>query len=617
MAATSRTIKGTAKADTLVGTAKSETFTGGERNDTLTGGGGQDTFVFEDKARTNGVDTITDFTAGSGANGDTLDLTNALGKVKLKTSSIDHYVWVQDGKLYLNLEGGHGPSDNDSDLWANLTGVAAGARIHIVAGKFDGYITATASGLATPNARLTTDSGSSGTDGITNLAAITPPTNATGTVYYSLDNQTWSTVYTAPVVDGLYTVYVKQVSGALSSPIQQISFTLDTQADVGGDLGVAFGADSIGAANVTDVVLTLSGVDADVDPANIVVHVADGTTTVSATLGIDTLWHANVSSLLSGTLTASVSVTDVAGNSANGTSDTATLSLSSPPTISTGPTFTPTQVVITADDADAADTIALYVGATSLGSLTKGSSTSVTLPSDALRSGELTVHDSASNVTSTGYDLYLGTASAETISAAASTRPAVIYGFDGADSITGTAQADILVGGAGTDTLDGGAGADRYVLANDGSVDQIQCGGFTVGAGGDVLDFSAFSITSSYSDVATVQGPWSVVPDAYKVMVFTENAIGDATALATMMNDYWQWDGTGGTSGFIGVKAVMWEIDATHIGVGLATSTDKIDNNNMSVVQIATIVGFADQAAVDAFTGAHNAGLLVSDNFLF
>jgi Ca2+-binding RTX toxin-like protein len=70
------TLNGTVTGDTLVGGLGADTIRGNDNatgdTETLTGGGGIDTFVFESTAALNGIDTITDFTAGTG--GDKLDV---------------------------------------------------------------------------------------------------------------------------------------------------------------------------------------------------------------------------------------------------------------------------------------------------------------------------------------------------------------------------------------------------------------------------------------------------------------------------------------------------------------------------------------------------------------
>jgi S-layer protein len=59
--------------DVIDGGEGNDTIRGGAGNDELTGWNGKDTFVFEATAAGNGVDTITEFTAGDATNADVLD----------------------------------------------------------------------------------------------------------------------------------------------------------------------------------------------------------------------------------------------------------------------------------------------------------------------------------------------------------------------------------------------------------------------------------------------------------------------------------------------------------------------------------------------------------------
>ncbi|WEJ33848.1 DUF4214 domain-containing protein [Devosia sp. SD17-2] len=69
-------LTGGAGDDTILGGAGDDTINGGGGNNILTGGAGSDTFVVRDEASTaNGIDRVTDFTAGD--NGDILDIDTA------------------------------------------------------------------------------------------------------------------------------------------------------------------------------------------------------------------------------------------------------------------------------------------------------------------------------------------------------------------------------------------------------------------------------------------------------------------------------------------------------------------------------------------------------------
>jgi hypothetical protein len=98
---------------------------------------------------------------------------------------------------------------------------------------------------AAPGVTLTTDSGSSATDTITNSAAISLSgiETAVGTkVEYKLDNAAaWSTTYTAPTTDGAHSLQVRQTdaAGNVSATVTTLSFTLDTTAPAAPTLALA------------------------------------------------------------------------------------------------------------------------------------------------------------------------------------------------------------------------------------------------------------------------------------------------------------------------------------------------------------------------------------------
>ncbi|WP_232453814.1 beta strand repeat-containing protein, partial [Burkholderia ubonensis] len=167
---------------------------------------------------------------------------------------------------------------------------------------------------AAPGVALTTDSGSSASDHITNVGTL----NLTGvengaTVQYSVDNGAhWSTSFSA--VEGLNDVQVRQtdVAGNTSDPTS-FSFTLDTSAAAP---GVALTTDSGSSAvdHITNVgTLNLSGVETGAT----VEYSTDGghtwSTSFSATEGLNDI---------------QVRQTDIAGNTSSATSFSFTLDTS-------------------------------------------------------------------------------------------------------------------------------------------------------------------------------------------------------------------------------------------------------------------------------------------------
>ncbi|WP_232444213.1 beta strand repeat-containing protein, partial [Burkholderia ubonensis] len=167
---------------------------------------------------------------------------------------------------------------------------------------------------AAPGVALTTDSGSSAVDHITNVGTLNLSGVETGaTVEYSIDGgHTWSTSFSA--VEGLNDVQVRQIDIAgNTSSATSFSFTLDTSAAAP---GVALTTDSGSSASdhVTNVgTLNLSGVETGAT----VEYSIDGghtwSTSFSATEGLNDI---------------QVRQTDIAGNTSSATSFSFTLDTS-------------------------------------------------------------------------------------------------------------------------------------------------------------------------------------------------------------------------------------------------------------------------------------------------
>ncbi|WP_232452266.1 Ig-like domain-containing protein, partial [Burkholderia ubonensis] len=167
---------------------------------------------------------------------------------------------------------------------------------------------------AAPGVALTTDSGSSASDHITNVGTLNLSGVETGaTVEYSIDGgHTWSTSFSA--IEGVNDVQVRQtdIAGNTSDPTS-FSFTLDTSAAAP---GVALAVDSGSSASdhITNVgTLNLSGVET-------------GATVEYSTDGGHT-WSASFSAT-EGVNDVQVRQTDIAGNTSSATSFSFTLDTS-------------------------------------------------------------------------------------------------------------------------------------------------------------------------------------------------------------------------------------------------------------------------------------------------
>ncbi|WP_232470645.1 beta strand repeat-containing protein, partial [Burkholderia ubonensis] len=164
---------------------------------------------------------------------------------------------------------------------------------------------------AAPGVALTTDSGSSAVDHITNVGTL----NVTGvesgaTVQYSVDNGAhWNTSFSA--VEGLNNVQVRQIDVAgNTSSATSFSFTLDTSAAAP---GVALATDSGSSAvdHVTNVgTLNLTGIETGATVQYSVDNGAHWSTSFSATEGVNNVQVRQI---------------DVAGNTSSATSFSFTL----------------------------------------------------------------------------------------------------------------------------------------------------------------------------------------------------------------------------------------------------------------------------------------------------
>ncbi|WP_232453420.1 beta strand repeat-containing protein, partial [Burkholderia ubonensis] len=167
---------------------------------------------------------------------------------------------------------------------------------------------------AAPGVALTTDSGSSASDHITNVGTLNVTGIETGaTVQYSVDNGAhWSTSFSA--VEGTNNVQVRQIDVAgNTSSATSFSFTLDTSAAAP---GVALTTDSGSSAvdHVTNVgTLNLTGVESGATVQYSVDNGAHWSTSFSAVEGVNDV---------------QVRQTDIAGNTSSTTSFSFTLDTS-------------------------------------------------------------------------------------------------------------------------------------------------------------------------------------------------------------------------------------------------------------------------------------------------
>jgi hypothetical protein len=178
----------------------------------------------------------------------------------------------------------------------------------------------------------------------------------------------------------------------------------------------------------------------------------------------------------------------------------------------------------------------------------------------------------------------------------------------GNDTLNGGAGNDIVTGGAGADNLTGGLGSDAFVfnpVATNGIDTITDFAAGLLASGGDVLNFAAITGLGGTANTIAAQAIATAVGTA-RVAVLTDDNAGNAAALKTALDGNANWDEAN-----IGDRIVVWEISSTSVGVALVNNSDAANDNDVTVNQLATLTGFADQTAVSAFT----AGLIAS-NFI-
>jgi large repetitive protein len=332
-----------------------------------------------------------------------------------------------------------------------------------------------------PTLTLATDSGSSNTDGVTNVATINVAGLETGATWqYQVDGGAWltgtGTSFNATAGSHTYAVRQTDSAGNTGAASTAITVVLDTSAPT---------ISVVAPDSTNDTTPTITGsTDAPVG-STVTITVTQGTTqTLTATVQAGGTFSATPSTALAnGPYTASASVADAAGNigtdSDNGSVDTAapTITVTAPdntsdntPTI-TGTTDAPvgnTVTVTVTDSAAAVQTLTTTVQA--------GGAFSVT-PA-ALADGAYTVEASVTGTTGstgTGTD----TGSIDTAAAAPTLTLATDSGILATDGITNVGT--LNVGG-----LESGA-TWQY---------QVDAGGWTAGTG---TSFTATADSHTYS----------------------------------------------------------------------------------------------------------------------
>ena len=295
---------------------------------------------------------ITGFSPDSGTVGD--DITNATVLILSGTTEVGSTVTVYDGSNSI----GTATVDANGN-WSFTTGTLSNGVHGLTATATDANGTSAASSAlnvtvdtvapAAPTVALANDTGSSGSDHITNNATLALTGIETGAkVEYSIDGgSTWSTSAptAAQLAQGSNTVDVRQtdVAGNVSATTA-FTFTLDTTAPsetISSTIGTNTGlTTTISSGGLTkDNTLTLSGTVSDANGVSSV-HVFDGATDLGVATVVSGTWSLTTAALSNGAHSFTAVATDTAGNTTTTAAVTATVDTTAPtggtPALATG-----------------------------------------------------------------------------------------------------------------------------------------------------------------------------------------------------------------------------------------------------------------------------------------
>ncbi|MFM7083501.1 MAG: Ig-like domain-containing protein, partial [Hyphomicrobium sp.] len=349
---------------------------------------------------------------------------------------------------------------------------------------------------AAPTLTLSSDTGSSSTDKITNNGTVAISGIESGATWeYSLDSgSNWTAGYGSTFSfsgDGSKSLLVRQT---------------DLAGNISNSTSFSFSLDTVGPSSVPSVSLVsdtgLLNNDSVTSSGTINVSNIESSGTWQYSTNAGTTWTAGAGSSFSlsgdGTKSVLVQQLDLAGNASPSTSLTFILDTTAPTDISweamapSSDTALPgaeTLAILGSADAISTSNFVYSLGAGSTPGFGVSSTGTVSYSAGIMSQNttyalNIQSQDNAGNTLTKTFTIKTGSSGADTFSSGQATPNMIIYAGDGADNVTGSTGADWIFGQGGNDTLTGGAGKD-YLYG---------------GAGADNFRFAA--ITDSAANIA-------------------------------------------------------------------------------------------------------------------
>ena len=602
-------VLGGSTGDRIIGSAANDIIDGNGGRDYIEGAGGADVFLYSAGAMDGTTDVIADFSV---SDGDTVNIGALAAVYGWSVVQLQAALTLTDTPLGVHLTLATPGGDV---TFAELRGVTAAEVapqiVYTPLNSADDDLNLT---LSAPdqfidiNEQTAVELIVSGLDG--DATATVTVSDGTTDLVQAISADGTVTFDLSVLADGEITTLITATDAqgaSLTLPGPSLSLSSlppPPSADEDGNMALAAPDTTIEPGEETAVQIVLTGLDAD---ATAVVSLSDGVTTLTQPLSADGTAIFDVSGLSDGTLTTSVTATDVNGHSSTVNGPALTLSIApdvsadedgnlalAAPDLNIDSTETGAVLItVSGIDADATAIVSLTDGVTTLTSATLLADGSVSFDVSGLADGALTTSVTATDgigntATVAGPSLTLDTTSTPPTSQ-------IIYGTEARDTlyasdadteILGYGDIDKLYGGAGDDTIDGGAGKDRLYGGTGSDIFRVGMDGLD-GQQDRIYDFSLAEGDKVDLALIAANYGWSET-DLLNQITLTDSSNGLKVAIVTPDGGY----------NFLFIDGVL-AADFLAANAILATPAGSADDDgNMALSAPDTLIEPGEETAV-------------------